>query len=151
MITDKLLRVSDEQAVSGNNLDVPSTDFINFNTNTAARDVGVGETLYALFTVKTAPSAGTSVEFQIDVGTVTTGSFVKTETITKRGGIAIANLTSGTQIILPIPASSLTNTTAYALRANYFCSGAIAGFVVSCDIILDAQYRKSYASGYTVA
>lgn len=154
MITDKLLRVSDLQAVAGNGTDVPSTDFINWNniaSSSRARDIGMGETLFALFTINTAPTAGTSIEFQIQVGTASGGSFTLTDTLSKRGGIAIANLTAGTQILLPIPPHSLTGTTSHALRANYFCAGAIAGAVITCDIILDAQHlSKYYPSGFTV-
>lgn len=154
MITDKLLRVSDSQAVAATGADVASTDFINFNNIAAtnkSRDVGMGETLYALFTINTAPTAGTSIEFQIQVGTASGGTFTSTDTVSKRGGILIANLTTGTQIILPIPPHSLAGTSSHALRANYFCSGAIAGAVITCDIILDAQHlSKFYPSGFVV-
>lgn len=162
MITDKLLRVSDSQSVAGaDGATVVSTDFINLNNISAtnkARDVGMGETLYALFTINTAPTAGTSIEFWIQAGTVasspltpTTGTFTLTDTIVKYGGIAIASLTVGKQILLPIPPFSLTGVSAHGIRAAYYLSGAIAGAVITCDIILDPQQvSKYYASGFTV-
>lgn len=162
MITDKLLRVSDSQAVAGaDGATIASTDFINFNNISAtnkARDVGMGETLYALFTINTAPTAGTSIEFQIQAGTVssnpltpTTGTFTATETLTKYGGIAIASLPAGKQILLTIPPFSLTGISAHGLRAAYYLSGAIAGAVITCDIILDPQQlSKYYPSGFVV-
>jgi len=162
MITDKLLRVSDSQAVSGaNDTTQASTDFINLNNISAtnkSRDVGMGETLYALFTINTAPTGGTSIEFQIQVGTVasnpltpTTGTFTLTDTLVKRGGIPIANLTAGTQIILPIPPVSLSGTSAHGIRAGYYFAGTVTGAVITCDIILDAQHlSKFYPSGFVV-
>lgn len=153
MITDKLLRVSDSQAVAATNADVISTDFINWNniaSSSRARDIGMGETLFALFTINTAPTAGTSIEFQIQVGTASGGSFTLTDTLSKRA-LGIAALPAGTQILLPIPPHSLAGTTSHAMRANYFCSGAIASAVITCDIILDAQQlSKYYPSGFTV-
>lgn len=155
MITDKNLRVSDAQSIVGAAGTYNSTDFINFNdiaSSNRRRDVGMGETLYALFTVTTAPNNLATVEFQIELGTASSGTFTGTEVVTRTRAIEIANLAAGTQIILPIPAHSLTGTSSHAMRVKYVTVGSTASTTgaVTCDIILDEQHTgKHYASGFT--
>ena len=59
MITDKLLRVSEDQAITTTAF---STDTIDLGI---ARDVGEGTALYMNFAVTTALANGTSVKFEV--------------------------------------------------------------------------------------
>jgi hypothetical protein len=155
MYTDALLRVSNEQSIAAGTGTgaLASTDHININTNQRHRDIGIGEPLYFLFTINTTFAGGTSVEFQVEVGTTNANgtTFTSVSTLSKRD-FALATLVAGFQFVMPIPPHLLTTGTTHAIRAGYFRTGTFTSGAVSCDVVIDYQTNsKSYASGFTVA
>ena len=59
MITDKLLRVSEDQALTTTAVSTDTVDLVH------ARDIGEGTSLYMNFAVTTALAGGTSVKFEV--------------------------------------------------------------------------------------
>lgn len=148
MITDKLLRVSEDQVLTLNATSAVSTNTIDLSQN---RDIGEGEELYFNFAITTAvASAATSVTFEIiasdaaDLGTPTV--------LASTGAIGHASLTLGTNIVLPIPPRVGSLGQRY-IGARYTTAGnnsAGAGKVTT-DVVMDIQDgKKFYASGFTV-
>ena len=148
MITDKLLRVSEDQTLVKKDSTELSTNTVDLSV---ARDIGEGKNLYFVFTVTTAVSAGTSVAFEIihdakaDLSTATV--------LASTGAIAKASLTKGAQFVLQIPPQVASLGKRY-LGAQYVVVGdnsAGAG-AVTTDIVETIQDgKKFYASGFTVA
>lgn len=146
MITDKLLRLSEDQAVTASAV---STNTIDLGV---ARDVGEGRELYVVFTVTTTFATLTSLTFQIvtdDNASLTSPTVVAaTGAITLAGG----GLAAGQQHALRIPADIAGVGERY-LGVQYTVGGsnATAG-KVTADIVLDIQDgKKFYESGFTVA
>jgi hypothetical protein len=148
MITDKLLRVSEDQVLTLNATSAVSTNTIDLSQN---RDIGEGEELYFNFAITTAvASAATSVTFEIiasdaaDLGTPTV--------LASTGAIGYASLTLGANIALPIPPRVGSLGQRY-IGARYTTAGnnsAGAGKVTT-DVVMDIQDgKKFYASGFTV-
>lgn len=148
MITDKLLRVSEDQVLTLNATSAVSTNTIDLSQN---RDIGEGEELFFNFAITTAvASAATSVTFEIiasdaaDLGTPTV--------LASTGAVGYASLTLGTNIALPIPPRVGSLGQRY-IGARYTTAGnnsAGAGKVTT-DVVMDIQDgKKSYPSGFTV-
>ena len=148
MITDKLLRVSEDQVLTLNATSAVSTNTIDLSQN---RDIGEGEELFFNFAITTAvASAATSVTFEIiasdaaDLGTPTV--------LASTGAIGYASLTLGTNIALPIPPRVGSLGQRY-IGARYTTAGnnsAGAGKVTT-DVVMDIQDgKKFYPSGFTV-
>jgi hypothetical protein len=148
MITDKLLRVSEDQVLTLNATSAVSTNTIDLSQN---RDIGEGEELYFNFAITTAvASAATSVTFEIiasdaaDLGTPTV--------LASTGAVGYASLTLGANIALPIPPRVGSLGQRY-IGARYTTAGnnsAGAGKVTT-DVVMDIQDgKKFYASGFTV-
>ena len=147
MITDKLLRVSEDQTLKLNATSAVSTNTIDLSQ---ARDIGEGKELFFNFDITEAVSAGTSVEFQIviddkaDLSTATV--------IASSGAIVKASLTLGKNIVVPIPPLVGSLGKRY-LGTKYTVVGdnsAGAG-KVTADIVETIQDgKKFYASGFTV-
>lgn len=149
MITDKLLRVSEDQTLKLNATTAVSTNTIDLSQ---ARDVGEGKELFFNFAITTAvASAATSVTFDIiisdaaDLGTPTV--------IASTGAVGYASLTAGKNIALPIPPQVGSLGKRY-LGVQYTTAGnnSSGTGAVTTDIVETIQDgKKFYASGFTVA
>lgn len=143
MITDKLLRVSDAQALTTTAVSTDKVDLVN------ARDIGEGEDLYAVFTVGTAFAGGTSVNAAIvvaDDAALTTN----VTTIAMTGPVVTASLTAGAQFTVRINPLIGQLGRRY-LGASYTVVGTYTGGTITADIVHDIQDgKKFYASGFSV-
>jgi hypothetical protein len=144
MITDKLLRLSDAQAILGT--DLAATDVVDLLT---ARDIGEGHALYMVVTVITAFAGGTSIDFVVKGSTdatIVTGD----TTLGSSGAIPLASLTAGAQFAVRINPVIGSLGLRY-LGAFYDVTGTMTAGTVTTDIVTDIQDgKKFYASGFTV-
>lgn len=114
-------------------------------------DFGAGEQLLLEFSVLTAPTVGTSVQFQFiqaDDAALTTNLQV----ISQTDAIAIANLPAGAIVALGFDPTAPLAPKRY-IGARYVNVGAIATFSVVCAIVKNVQGVKNiyYKSGYAVS
>jgi hypothetical protein len=142
MITDKLLRVSTDQALTTTAV---STDTIDLSI---ARDMGEGESLYMNFAVTAALTGGTSVKFEVissasaNLGTPTV--------IGSSDAIVTADLVAGKNVAVRIN-PAIASTGQRYLGARYTISGTYSAGTVTADVVMNIQDgRKFYASGFTV-
>jgi hypothetical protein len=143
MITDKLLRVSDSQAVTTTAV---STDTIDLSI---ARDMGEGGDLYMNFAMTEAFAGGTSTNFEIiiaDNAALSSNVVV----IGASGAIVTASLTLGTNVAVRLNPQIASLGKRY-LGARYTVSGTNTAGKVIADIVMDVQDgKKAYASGFSV-
>ena len=142
MITDKLLRVSEDQALTTTAF---STDTIDLSV---ARDVGDGTALYLNFCVTTALANGTSVKFEVvssanaNLGTPTV--------IGSSDAILTAALTAGKNVVVRINPDIAGKGQRY-LGARYTIAGTFNAGKVTADVVETiGDGQKYYASGFTV-
>ena len=144
MITDKLLRLSDAQAILG--ADLAATDVIDLSQ---ARDIGEGMDLYMAVTVITAFAGGTSIEFIVKGSTdatIVTGD----TTLGTSGAIGVGNLTAGAQFFVRINPQFASLGQRY-IGAFYDVTGTMSAGTVTTDIVLDiSDPKKFYSSGFSV-
>ena len=143
MITDKLLRVSEDQALTTT---AESTNTIDLSV---ARDVGEGTSLYMNFAVTEALANGTSVKFEVissaaaNLGTPTV--------IGSTDAILTAALTLGKNVVVRINPDIAGKGQRY-LGARYTIAGTFNAGKVTADVVETiGDGRKFYASGFTVA
>ena len=143
MITDKLLRVSTDQAVTTTAV---STDTVDLSI---ARDMGEGGDLYMNFAMTEAFAGGTSTNFEIiiaDNAALSSNVVV----IGASGAIVTASLTLGTNVAVRLNPQIASLGKRY-LGARYTVSGTNTAGKVIADIVMDVQDgKKSYASGFSV-
>lgn len=142
MITDKLLRVSDAQAVTTTAV---STDTIDLSV---ARDIGEGKELLMHFAVTTAMAGGTSIKFEvISSASANLGS---PTVIGSSDAIVTADLTLGKSIAVGINPQIASEGQRY-LGARYTVAGTYTAGTITADIVETIQDgKKFYASGFTV-
>ena len=142
MITDKLLRVSEDQAITTTAF---STDTIDLGV---ARDVGEGTALYMNFAVTTALANGTSVKFE-----VVSSANAKLSSHTVIGSsdaVLTAALTAGKNVVVRINPDIAGKGQRY-LGARYTVSGTYNAGKVTADVVETiGDGQKYYASGFTV-
>ena len=143
MITDKLLRVSEDQALTTTAV---STNTIDLSV---ARDVGEGTALYMNFAVTEALANGTSVKFEvISSAAANLGS---TTVIGSTDAILTAALTLGKNVVVRINPDIAGKGQRY-LGARYTIAGTFNAGKVTADVVETiGDGRKYYASGFTVA
>ena len=146
MITDKLLRVSTDQAVTSTAV---STDTIDLSV---ARDIGEGKKLIMNFAVTEAATAdgAATVTFQV-IGS-TSADLSSPVVLGSTGAIGKASLTLGANIAVDI--NTLIGSKGYRyIGANYVvATGPLTAGKFTADIVETVQDgRKFYASGFTVA
>lgn len=146
MITDKLLRVSEDQAVTATAV---STNTIDLGV---ARDIGEGMDLYMVFTVT--ETFATLTSLTIDVITDDNAALSSGAVNASTGAITLASggLAAGQQYAVRIN-PDIAGVAERYMGAKYTVSGsnATAG-KITADIVTDIQDgKKSYASGFTVA
>ena len=142
MITDKLLRVSEDQALTTTAV---STNTIDLSV---ARDVGEGTALYMNFAVTTALANGTSVKFEVvssanaNLGTPTV--------IGSSNAVLTAALTVGKIVVVRINPDIAGKGQRY-LGARYTIAGTFNAGKVTADVVETiGDGQKYYASGFTV-
>jgi hypothetical protein len=143
MITDKLLRVSTDQAVTTTAV---STDTVDLSV---ARDMGEGGDLYMNFAMTEAFAGGTSTNFEViiaDNAALSSNVVV----IGASGAIVTASLPLGTNVAVRLNPQIASLGKRY-LGARYTVSGTNSAGKVTADIVMDVQDgKKFYASGFTV-
>jgi hypothetical protein len=143
MITDKLLRVSTDQAVTTTAV---STDTVDLSI---ARDMGEGGDLFMNFAMTEAFAGGTSTNFEIiiaDNAALSSNVVV----IGASGAIVTASLTLGTNVAVRLNPQIASLGKRY-LGARYTVSGTNTAGKVVADIVMDVQDgKKFYASGFAV-
>ena len=143
MITDKLLRVSEDQALTTTAF---STDTIDLGV---ARDIGEGTPLYMNFAVTTALANGTSVKFE--VVSSANANLSSPTVIGSSDAITTANLTLGKNIVVGINPDKAGTGQRY-LGARYTIVGTYNAGKVTADVVETiGDGQKFYASGFTVA
>jgi hypothetical protein len=148
MIVDQNLRISATQALTS------ITDTSALSTNSidlsVARDIGEGKDLYMNFAITTAVAGGTSTAFEIIIAD-DAGLTSNVVSLVTTGAVATANLTLGTNLVLPIPPKIGSLGKRY-LGARYTVVGTNSAGAVTTDITSVVQDgKKFYASGFTVA
>ena len=142
MITDKLLRVSTDQALTTTAV---STDTIDLSI---ARDMGEGESLYMNFAVTTALAGGTSVKFEVVSSAA--ADLSSPTVIGSSDAIVTASLVAGYNTAVRINPQIASKGQQY-LGARYTISGTYTSGKVTADVVVNIQDgRKFYASGFTV-
>jgi hypothetical protein len=143
MITDKLLRVSTDQAVTTTAV---STDTVDLSQ---ARDMGEGGDLYMHFAMTEAFAGGTSTNFEViiaDNAALSSNVVV----IGASGAIVTADLTLGKSVAVRLNPQIASLGKRY-LGARYTVSGTNSAGKVTADIVTDIQDgKKYYASGFSV-
>ena len=143
MITDKLLRVSEDQAITTTAF---STDTIDLGT---ARDIGEGTALYMNFCVTTALANGTSVKFE--VVTSANANLSSPVVVGSSDAILTAALTVGKNVVVRINPDIAGKGKRY-LGARYTVAGTFNAGKVTADVVETiGDGQKYYASGFTVA
>lgn len=142
MITDKLLRVSEDQAVTTTAV---STDTIDLKV---ARDMGEGHNLFMNFAVTAALTGGTSVKFEVISSA--NANLSSPTVIGSSDAIVTADLTTGKNVAVAINPQIASNGERY-LGARYTVSGTYSAGTVTADIVETVQDgQKYYASGFSV-
>lgn len=142
MITDKLLRVSEDQAITTTAV---STNTIDLGT---ARDIGEGKTLYMYFTVTAAMVGGTSIDFEIvnDDNAALSSPAV----IGSSGAIATSDLGVGATVAVKFN-PQIGSTGQRYVGARYTVAGTYTAGTVTADVVETIQDgKKYYASGFTL-
>tara|TARA_R100001443_G_C3219791_1_gene145640 strand:- start:24 stop:455 length:432 start_codon:yes stop_codon:yes gene_type:complete len=143
MITDKLLRVSEDQALTTTAF---STDTIDLSV---ARDMGEGTALYMNFAVTTALANGTSVKFE--VVSSANANLSSPTVIGSSDAVLTAALTVGKNVVVRINPDIAGKGQRY-LGARYTIAGTFNAGKVTADVVETiGDGRKFYASGFTVA
>jgi len=143
MITDKLLRVSEDQAITTTAF---STDTIDLGT---ARDIGEGTALYMNFCVTTALANGTSVKFE--VVTSANANLSSPTVVGSSDAVLTAALTQGKNVVVRINPDIAGKGKRY-LGARYTVAGTFNAGKVTADVVETiGDGQKYYASGFTVS
>ena len=143
MITDKLLRVSEDQAITTTAF---STDTIDLSV---ARDIGEGTALYMNFAVTTALANGTSVKFE--VVSSANANLSSPTVIGSSDAVLTAALTAGKNVVVRINPQIASKGQRY-LGARYTVAGTFNAGKITADVVETiGDGRKYYASGFTVA
>ena len=144
MITDKLLRVSEDQAVTSTAV---STNTVDLGT---ARDIGEGTPLYMNFAVTEAFANGTSITFEVI--TSASANLGSPTVIGSSDAItAGSTLTLGKNVVVRLNPDMGGLGKRY-LGARYTVSGTVGAGKVTADVVETiGDGQKYYASGFTVA
>lgn len=150
MMTDALLQLSAAQAVTASAV---STNTIDLSQ---ARDLGPGESLFAVFTVDVAAAAVGAATVNFQVISSAAAALTAPTVLVQTEALAIANLTAGRRpIYVGIPASALAALpigqryigVQYTVGTGPLTAGSFSAAIT--DSKVDAG--KNYPSGFTVA
>ena len=126
MITDKLLRVSEDQALTTTAVSSDTIDLV------VARDMGEGTDLYMNFAVTTALAGGTSVKFEVI--TSANANLSSPTVIGSSDAILTAALTLGKNVVVRLNPEIAGKGQQY-LGARYTIEGNYTGGNVNADIV----------------
>ena len=142
MITDSLLRVSEDQAVTSTAV---STNTVDLGV---ARDMGEGTTLYMNFALTEAFANGTSITFEVI--TSASANLGTPTVIGSSAAIVTSALTLGKNIVVTLNPEIAGKGQRY-LGARYTIAGTYTGGKVTADIVETiGDGQKYYASGFTI-
>ena len=144
MITDKLLRVSEDQAVT--------TTAVSENTIDlgVARDIGEGMTLTMYFAITEAFAGGTSTAFEVIIAD-NEALTSNVEVVSSSGPELTATLKVGAAVAVKINPLIGSKGKRY-MGARYTVAGTNTAGKVTADVVETIQDgKKFYASGFTVA
>jgi hypothetical protein len=142
MITDKLLRVSTDQALTTTAVSADTIDL------SVARDIGEGEELYMNFAVTTALTGGTSVKFEVVQSA--SADLSSPTVIGSTDAVAAASLVAGYNTAVRINPQIGGKGQRY-IGARYTIVGTFSAGAVTADVVKNIQDgKKFYASGFTV-
>lgn len=142
MITDKLLRVSEDQAVTTTAV---STNTIDLGV---AQDIGQGMKLNMNFAVTTAFAGGTSIAFEVISSAA--ADLSSPTVISSSAAIPVAQLTAGKNVAVSMSPNIGSKGQRY-LGARYTVVGTMSAGKVTADVVTDIQDgKKYYASGFAV-
>ena len=142
MITDSLLRVSENQAVTSTAVSTNTIDLV------VARDIGEGTPLYMNFAVTVAMAGGTSIKFEVI--TSANANLSSPTVIGSSDAILAAALTAGKNVVVRLNPEIAGKGQRY-LGARYTVSGTYSSGTITADVVETiGDGRKFYASGFTV-
>jgi hypothetical protein len=142
MITDKLLRVSTDQALTTTAV---STDTIDLSI---ARDMGEGQELFMNFAVTAALTGGTSVKFEVIQSA--SADLSSPTVIGSTDAVVTASLVAGYNTAVRVNPQIGSRGQRY-IGARYTISGTYSAGTVTADVVATIQDgKKFYASGFTV-
>ena len=144
MITDALLRLSADQAVTASAVSTNTIDLSQI------RDIGEGKPLYMVFTITETFATLTSLAFNVvtdDNASLSSPAVINTVSVT----LSSVGLAAGKQIVLPIPPRKGSKGERY-LGASFTVGGsnATAGKITTDIVETFQDGQKYYASGFTV-
>ena len=143
MITDKLLRVSEDQAVTSTAV---STNTVDLGT---ARDIGEGTPLYMNFAVTEAFANGTSITFEVI--TSASANLSTPTVIGSSTAVVTSALTLGKNVVVRLNPDIGGKGQRY-LGARYTVAGTMNAGKVTADVVETiGDGQKYYASGFTVS
>lgn len=141
MILDRENAFSQSQAVTGA-ATTASTDVIDLSQ---VRQIGSGKDLYAVITVEVA-AGGTTPTMAILVQSDDNAGFSSATTMLTSPTFAAAQLTSSTQIVIPLPQQGYER----YLRLAYTLGGTSPTITVSAHLAETYQQDAKYPGGFTV-
>jgi hypothetical protein len=142
MITDKLLRVSTDQAVTTTAVSADTIDL------SIARDMGEGQELFMNFAVTTAMAGGTSVKFEVIQSA--SADLSSPTVIGSTDAVVTASLVAGYNTAVRINPQIGLNGQRY-IGARYTVVGTFSAGKITADVVASIQDgKKFYASGFTV-
>jgi hypothetical protein len=142
MITDKLLRVSEDQALTTTAV---STNTIDLSV---ARDMGEGQELFMNFAVTAALTGGTSVKFEVIQSA--SADLSSPTVIGSTDAVVTASLVAGYNTAVRVNPQIGSKGQRY-IGARYTISGTYSAGTVTADVVATIQDgKKFYASGFTV-
>lgn len=142
MITDKLLRVSEDQALTTTAV---STNTIDLSV---ARDVGEGTELFMNFAVTTALAGGTSVTFEVISSAA--AALTSPTVIGSSNAVLTAALVQGKNVAVAFN-PQIASTGQRYIGARYTIAGVYTSGAVTADVVASVQDgQKFYASGFSV-
>ena len=141
------------QSVAATNATVLSAYSVDLDSKSnggVGQDVGEGAPLYFKWTVQTAPTGGTSIQFNVVVAGSADLSTTTPAVLASSPAVPVANLTIGSWGFVQVP-PQIGSTGLEFLGASFTCVVAITGAVIVGEFTNQIDDPKEfYASGFVV-
>lgn len=138
MILDKMLELSDKQAITASAVSTNVIDAGGTKSPTMGRDIGAGTAMYAVLTINTAMAAAGAATL-----TLTLQDSDDNATFVDRvstAAIPVADLVAGRRVNLPIPPGMRRY-----IRGNYTVgTGPFTGGTVSLHVVDGIDFARQY-------